>query len=96
MLGTNTTPKTDEGARMSQPSVTRNRHKFRLLVDLYLEEPAKSFKVYRSDTKIRGVTSCLCVINVGPLHLSLETLRGPRDLGGKADEVFNETASGDG
>ena len=65
-------------------------------LDLYLEEPASFFKVYRNDTIIRGVTSRLYVINVGQLHLSLETLRGPRDLGGKTDEVFNETASGDG
>lgn len=65
-------------------------------LDLYLEEPASFFKAYRDDAIIRGVTSRLYVINIGPLHLSLETLKGPRDLGGKTDEVFNKTASGDG
>lgn len=65
-------------------------------LDFYLEEPASFFKIYRNETIIRGVTSCLYVINIGPLHLSLETLKGPRDLRGKTDEVFNETTRGDG
>lgn len=83
--------------QLEAPRAVKMSHPFRFIrLDLYLEEPASFFKAYRNDAIIRGVTSCLYVINVGPLHLSFETLKGLRDLRGKTDEVFNETASGDG
>jgi len=67
-------------------------------IDMYLEKPASFLGIYKNLALIRGVTSCLYVSNIGPLHLSFEIFKKHRGdpLGKSKNEIDDKTAGGDG
>lgn len=82
---------------IQKPSSLKVTGPFRFIeIDMYLEKPASFLGMYKNLALIRGVTSCLNVLNIGPLHLSFEIFKGGQSSGGFRNEIDNETASGDG
>ena len=85
--------------KIEAPRAIKVTGPFRFIeIDMYLEKPASFLGIYKNLALIRGVTSCLYVSNIGPLHLSFEIFKKHRGdpLGESKNEIDDETASGDG
>ena len=65
-------------------------------IDVYLERPASFLGTSKNQALIRGVTSCLYVLNIGPLHFSFEMLKDGQSEGETQNEIDDETTGGDG
>jgi len=82
-------------------SVTINHPTKFFEVDIYLDKPATFFGRHVNEERIGGVLSRLHILNLGPLHVSLEIFTAlpsvkHSDERDDENEKYDKTPSGDG